>query len=234
MSATNSPNSPNSPNNPNRPIKYDFLLKILIIGDSGAGKSSMMLRYCDNKFSPSFISTIGIDYRNKDVVVVVDSKEYKLRLQCWDTAGQERFRTITTAFFRGAMGVMVVYDVTNAASFNNVVNWMHSIGHSNADVCLVASKCDLRDIRVISEEQGRKLARENGDVPYFEISSKMGFGVNHAFESIAETITRRLVLQNPPKTTSDRFGHAVELELNTLGSNRNNKPSESKRECCKV
>ena len=103
--------------------KYDHLLKLLLIGDSGVGKSCILLRYSDDSFTSSYITTIGIDFKIKNLVI----DNSKAKLQIWDTAGQERFRTITTAYYRGAMGILVVYDVTNLDSFQSVRNWLKQI-----------------------------------------------------------------------------------------------------------
>lgn len=94
---------------------YDFLIKLLLIGDSGVGKSCCLLRFSEDSFTPSFITTIGIDFKIR--TIELDGK--RVKLQIWDTAGQERFRTITTAYYRGAMGILLVYDVTDERSFNS-------------------------------------------------------------------------------------------------------------------
>ncbi len=98
---------------------YDFLIKLLLIGDSGVGKSCLLLRFCDDAWTPSFITTIGIDFKIR--TIELDGK--RIKLQIWDTAGQERFRTITTAYYRGAMGILLVFDVTDQKSFENVRTW---------------------------------------------------------------------------------------------------------------
>ena len=95
---------------------YDSLIKLLLIGDSGVGKSCLLLRFSEDSFQTSFITTIGIDFKIR--TIEMDGK--RVKLQIWDTAGQERFRTITQAYYRGAMGILLVYDVTDEASFNNI------------------------------------------------------------------------------------------------------------------
>merc|ERR1711916_304757 len=98
--------------------------KLLLIGDSGVGKSCLLLRYSDDSFTQSFITTIGIDFKIKSILI---NETTKVKLQIWDTAGQERFRTITTAYYRGAMGILLVYDVTDETSFMSVRNWIRNI-----------------------------------------------------------------------------------------------------------
>jgi Ras-related protein Rab-8A len=102
------------------PPHYDFLIKLLLIGDSGVGKSCLLLRFCDDAWTPSFITTIGIDFKIR--TIELDGK--RIKLQIWDTAGQERFRTITTAYYRGAMGILLVYDVTDERSFNSMLLYL--------------------------------------------------------------------------------------------------------------
>ena len=103
--------------------KYDHLVKLLLIGDSGVGKSCLLLRFSDDAFTNSFITTIGIDFKVK----TVELENKRVKLQIWDTAGQERFRTITSAYYRGAMGILLTYDVCDLRSFENVKNWMQNI-----------------------------------------------------------------------------------------------------------
>ncbi|XP_034275628.1 ras-related protein Rab-35-like isoform X2 [Pantherophis guttatus] len=112
---------------------YDHLFKLLIIGDSGVGKSSLLLRFADNTFSGSYITTIGVDFKIRTLVINGE----RVKLQIWDTAGQERFRTITSTYYRNTHGVIIVYDVTNAESFVNVKRWLHEIGQNCDNVCKI-------------------------------------------------------------------------------------------------
>lgn len=139
-----------------RPSNYDHLVKLLVIGDSGTpktlnvgvGKSCLLLRFCDDSFTPSFITTIGIDYKIRNVEM--DGK--RIKMQIWDTAGQERFRTITSAYYRGAMGIMLVYDVTDERSFNNIRNWIKNVEQNASEgvnMILIGNKTDMADKRVL-------------------------------------------------------------------------------------
>ena len=131
---------------------YDLLFKLLLIGDSGVGKTSLLLGYSDNNFNNNFIPTIGIDFKIK----TIELHGKKIKLQIWDTAGQERFISITTSYYRGAMGIMLVYDVTNSKSFDNISKWLRNIQeHSNPDVekIILGNKCDMEDRRVVSKGQ---------------------------------------------------------------------------------
>jgi len=173
---------------------YDYLIKLLLIGDSGVGKSCLLLRFSEDSFTSSFITTIGIDFKIKKILL--DNKWIKL--QIWDTAGQERFRTITSAYYRGAMGILLVYDVTDEASFNNIRNWMKNIEtHASSAVnkILVGNKCDIDESkRAVPYSKGQALANEFG-IKFFETSAKSNINVEETFQSIAREIMVRLSAQ---------------------------------------
>jgi len=162
---------------------YDVLVKLLMIGDSGVGKSCLLLRFSDDSFTPTFITTIGIDFKIK----TVDINGKRVKLQIWDTAGQERFRTITTAYYRGANGILMVYDVTDEQSFLNIRNWMKSIDQHAADSVkrvLIGNKADMVQEKKIETERGQGLADEYG-IRFFEASAKTDTNVSEAFMEIA-------------------------------------------------
>jgi len=165
---------------------YDLLFKLLLIGDSGVGKTCILFRFSDDAFTSTFISTIGIDFKIK----TVDLRGKKIKLQIWDTAGQERFHTITTSYYRGAMGIMLVYDITNEKSFENIVKWLRNIDeHANEDVerMILGNKCDMTDKRVVSKERGENIAREYG-IRFMETSAKANINIEKAFCELAEAI----------------------------------------------
>ncbi|XP_003388590.1 PREDICTED: ras-related protein Rab-8A-like [Amphimedon queenslandica] len=174
---------------------YDFLFKLLLIGDSGVGKTCILVRFSEDAFNSTFISTIGIDFK----IRTVDIEGKKIKLQIWDTAGQERFRTITTAYYRGAMGIMLVYDVTNEKSFDNIRNWIRNIEeNAAADVekMILGNKCDLEESRVVSRERGQLLAEEH-QVKFMETSAKSGQNVETAFLNLAKDIKNKMDRRNP-------------------------------------
>jgi len=175
-------------------VKYDHLIKLLLIGDSGVGKSCVLLRYSDDAFTPSFITTIGIDFKIKSLNV----NGKKIKLQIWDTAGQERFRTITTAYYRGAMGILLVYDATDERSFNNVASWMRQIDqHAPESVVsvLLGNKCDMHDERRVDKERGQALAADYG-IQFFETSAKENINIDEAFLNISTQILCKLEDEN--------------------------------------
>jgi len=184
---------------------YDDLFKILLIGDSAVGKSSLLMRFTEAKFTPNFISTIGIDFKAK--TVNLDQK--RIKLQVWDTAGQERFRTITTAYFRSAVGIVLVYDVTNADSFQNLNLWIKAIEmHGTGDVVLllVGNKIDVVEKIVVDRSRGEELARQL-NIKFFETSAKTGHNIDAVFEGLARDIMAKLKANSAstpaPSTTSN-------------------------------
>ncbi|GMG56250.1 unnamed protein product [Ambrosiozyma monospora] len=173
----------------NRPKNFDKTLKLLLVGDSGVGKSCLLLRFVDDKFNPSFITTIGIDFKIKTIEI----NGLKIKLQVWDTAGQERFRTITTAYYRGATGIIIVFDVCDENSFESVKKWFQTVqqhAKDDAQLFLVGNKCDDSDSRQVSTKQGELLAQELG-LPFLESSAKSGINVNEVFYKLTELILER-------------------------------------------
>ncbi|CAL8359626.1 unnamed protein product [Gadus morhua 'NCC'] len=180
---------------------YDYLIKFLALGDSGVGKTSFLYQYTDGNFNSKFITTVGIDFREKRVLYQANGpdgatgKGQKIHIQLWDTAGQERFRSLTTAFFRDAMGFLLLFDLTNEQSFLNVRNWMSQLQvHAyceNPDIVLCGNKCDLSEQRAVKEEEARDLADKYG-IPYFETSAANGQNVGGAVDVLLDLIMRRM------------------------------------------
>ncbi|KAK2574154.1 Ras-related protein Rab-35 [Acropora cervicornis] len=167
---------------------YDHLFKLLIIGDSGVGKSSLLLRFADNTFSGNYITTIGVDFKIRKINV--DGEMVKL--QIWDTAGQERFRTITSTYYRGTHGVIVVYDVTSADTFVNVKRWLHEIDQNCDDVLriLVGNKDDDPERKVVERDDAKKFAEQMG-IQVFETSAKDNKNVEEVFNTITQMVLRQ-------------------------------------------
>ncbi|XP_050315890.1 ras-related protein Rab-35 [Anthonomus grandis grandis] len=166
---------------------YDHLFKLLIIGDSGVGKSSLLLRFSDNTFTGSYITTIGVDFKIK--TVTIDGQ--RVKLQIWDTAGQERFRTITSTYYRGTHGVVIVYDVTNGETFANVKRWLHEIDQ-NCEVVnrvLVGNKNDTPDRKVVLTEDAQRFA-DTMNIQLFETSAKDNINVEEMFMVITRLVLK--------------------------------------------
>ncbi|XP_073240902.1 ras-related protein Rab-27A-like isoform X2 [Porites lutea] len=181
---------------------YDFLLKFLALGDSGVGKTSLLYQYTDGTFNPKFISTVGIDFREKRVIhhpLTADgsrsTRGQRVHLQLWDTAGQERFRSLTTAFFRDAMGFLLVFDLTHEQSFLNIRNWLNQLQtHAyceNPDIVLIGNKADLEDQKQVDENEARRLAETLG-LKYFETSALSGQNVSESVEALLDQVMKRM------------------------------------------
>mmetsp|Transcript_99930 Transcript_99930/g.198252 ORF Transcript_99930/g.198252 Transcript_99930/m.198252 type:complete len:205 (+) Transcript_99930:85-699(+) len=176
--------------------EYDYLFKLLLIGDSGVGKSCLLLRFADDTYTESYISTIGVDFK----IRTFEQDGKTVKLQIWDTAGQERFRTITSSYYRGAHGIIIVYDVTDKESFNNVKHWVQEIEKYAADgvnKLLVGNKCDLSSKKVVSYDEAKDLADELG-IQFMETSAKNSHNVESAFQTMAKDIKQRVASQ--PRT----------------------------------
>jgi len=170
--------------------EYDYLFKLLLIGDSGVGKSCLLLRFADDTYTESYISTIGVDFKIRTISLASKT----IKLQIWDTAGQERFRTITSSYYRGAHGIIVVYDVTEMESFNNVKQWLHEIDRyatEGVNKLLVGNKSDLISKKAVETQQAKDFADELA-IPFLETSAKSATNVEQAFMTMATEIKNRM------------------------------------------
>uniref|UniRef100_A0A3Q3L1W8 small monomeric GTPase n=3 Tax=Mastacembelus armatus TaxID=205130 RepID=A0A3Q3L1W8_9TELE len=169
---------------------FDYMFKLLIIGNSSVGKTSFLFRYADDSFTSAFVSTVGIDFKVKTIF----RNNKKVKLQIWDTAGQERYRTITTAYYRGAMGFLLMYDITSEGSFSAVQDWATQIktySWDNAQVVLVGNKLDLEEDRQVPTEDAQRLATELGFL-FFEASAKDNINVKQVFEKLVDIICEKM------------------------------------------
>lgn len=187
-------------------LEYDYLFKILMIGDSGVGKSALLNRYCDDFYSDNYISTIGVDFKVKTIEV----NGLTIKLQIWDTAGQERFKSITSSYYRGANAILCVFDLTDYLTLNKIFNvWIEEIkiqslkNNSSPEIILVGTKCDQQKNDLI-EKQIIKF-----EYDYFETSSKKNIGITQLFEgivkkllSVQNMIQNKNIVINIPSSTS--------------------------------
>ncbi|CAG8561006.1 8912_t:CDS:2, partial [Ambispora leptoticha] len=180
----------------------DFLFKLLLIGDSGVGKSCLLLRFADDTYTESYISTIGVDFK----IRTIELEGKTVKLQIWDTAGQERFRTITSSYYRGAHGIIVVYDVTDQDTFLNVKQWLQEIDRyacEGVNKLLVGNKSDLTTKKVVDYTNAKEFA-DGLNIPFLETSAKSATNVEQAFLTMAKQIKDRMgtqVTQGAPKKT---------------------------------
>ena len=195
--------------------KYDYLFKILIIGESGVGKTCLLLRFTEDSFTTTFLTTIGIDFKIK----IINLENKLIKLQIWDTAGQERFRTITKTYYKGAHGIILTYDVTDQDSFKNIRNWIKQIeanAQGNVKRVLVGNKCDKFD-RVVTEEEGKKLA-DDYSMSFFETSAKTNKNVTEVFYHLTKEILK---------------ANEGNKELSGKKLTKTDNSKEGKRGCCK-
>ena len=200
---------------------YDFIFKVLLLGNSDVGKSSLLLRYVDSVWSDTFVPTIGVDFKVK--TIEIGGK--KVKLQIWDTAGQERFRTVVSTYFRGAHGIFLIYDITNRDSFKNLENWLIEIeknASENVLKILIGNKNDLEDERDITPDEGKAFANRNG-MQFIETSAKMNTNVNEAFETLGKLMIE-FNSQQKQAMTQDKKDKKV---LGSSGKNLN-----TKKGCC--
>ncbi|OCH85465.1 GTP-binding protein ypt1 [Obba rivulosa] len=172
------------------PDGYDFLFKLLLIGDSGVGKSCLLLRFAEDAFTDSYLSTIGVDFK----IRTIEMEGKMVKLQIWDTAGQERFRTIAAAYYRGAHGIVVVYDVTDNDSFANVKGWLQEIDRYASEgvkKLLLGNKSDLVERKVIAYSTAKEFADEL-QIPFLETSAKNSTNVEEAFLTMSKQIKETL------------------------------------------
>ena len=195
-------------------FKYDYLFKLFIIGESGVGKTCLLLRFTDDSFTANHLSTIGIDFKIK----IINLENKLIKLQIWDTAGQERFGTKSKAYYKGAHGIILTYDVTDANSFKNIRNWIKQIeanAQTSVKKVLVGNKCDKPD-RVVTKDEGKKLA-DDYNMSFFETSAKTNQNVTEVFNFL----TKEILESNAGKTE----GGGKKLEKK---DNKNDKKG-----CCK-
>ena len=197
-------------------IEYDYLFKILLIGDSGVGKSSLLMRFADDTFSESYISTIGVDFK----IRTIDCDKKVIKLQIWDTAGQERFRTITSSYYRGAHGIIMVYDTTDDLSFLNLNAWMNDtqrFGTPGVTRLLLGNKVDMTQKKVVDYTRAKDLADKLG-IPFMETSAKDSINVEQAFFKLTDVILKQMTSAAIDETSSKKpvlLDNAVTKRIST-------------------
>lgn len=175
------------------PRPADFKLQVIIIGSRGVGKTSLMERFTDDTFCEACKSTVGVDFKIK----TVELRGKKIRLQIWDTAGQERFNSITSAYYRSAKGIILVYDITKKETFDDLPKWMKMIdkyASEDAELLLVGNKLDCEADREISKQQGEKFAQQITGMRFCEASAKDNFNVDEIFLKLVDDILKKMPL----------------------------------------
>ncbi|EXC10737.1 Ras-related protein Rab11C [Morus notabilis] len=234
--------------------EYDYLFKIVLIGDSGVGKSNILSRYTRNEFCLESKSTIGVEFATRTLQAIFGVDEYDVALercallamlpswlkivegktvkaQIWDTAGQERYRAITSAYYRGAVGALLVYDITKRQTFDNVQRWLHELrdhADSNIVIMMTGNKSDLNHLRAVSEDDGQSLAEREG-LSFLETSALEATNIEKAFQTILTEIyhiisKKALAAQEAARNTA--------LPSQGTAINVNESSGNAKKGCC--
>lgn len=216
------------PQRPNLAHASDFC-RYIIIGDTGVGKSCLLLQFTDKRFQQVHDLTIGVEFGAR--MITIDNKQIKL--QIWDTAGQESFRSITRSYYRGAAGALLVYDITRRETFNHLTSWLDDArqhSNSNMTIMLIGNKSDLEHRRAVSVEEGEAFANEHGLV-FLETSAKTAANVEDAFINTASKIYEK-IQQGVFDVSNESFGIKVGMASNSQGLYAGQQSSSSKGGCC--
>ncbi|KAK4424436.1 Ras-related protein RABA2a [Sesamum alatum] len=191
--------------------EYDYLFKVVLIGDSGVGKSNLLSRFTRNEFCLESKSTIGVEFATRTLQV----EGRTVKAQIWDTAGQERYRAITSAYYRGALGAVLVYDTTKPITFENVSRWLKELrdhADSNIVIMLIGNKTDLKHLRAVATEDAQGFAEREG-LSFIETSALEATNVEKAFQTILSeiyrVISKKSLSSNEPATTSIKEGKTL-------------------------
>ena len=169
---------------------YNYLLKFIIIGDAAVGKSNLLVRYTSGQFKEEYQLTIGVEFGSNNVII----SDNTYRIQIWDTAGQENFRSITRSYYKNTACAIIVYEISNKKSFENISSWIEECKNTAPKsilMVLVGNKCDLEDNREVTEEEGREFAEKNGML-FFETSAKTGKNVEELFKQSVKVIDQKI------------------------------------------
>jgi len=199
---------------------FEFLIKLVVIGDSGVGKTNFIFQFTEGRFSRVHVTTIGFDYKSK--IIKLPNKKKVIKLQIWDTAGQERYMAVNKNLFQKVQGIILMYDLTNRDSFEHIQSWLNLVKKnvSNKIVMLVANKLDLsEEKRIVTEEEGEDIGKKN-DMLFFEGSGASGENVDKIFTKMAEMVYTKLI---------DERSERGDYENNNLKLDKNN---SKKKKCC--
>lgn len=207
-----------------KPLEY--VVKFLLVGDSAVGKTSLLLRYTEDRFLATHLPTIGVDYKIKKM----SFDDLALKIQIWDTAGQERFKVIATSYFKGTHGIILVYSCDNRESFEHITNWIRQADQSapmNSRKILIGNKSDLDESkRVVTIEEGRSLA-EKHNIPFFETSAKWNLNINEAFECLAKEVKDEIASELKSEANSPLTRKQRSISIHT-----SDVVPEERRRCC--
>ena len=200
---------------------YDILFKIILVGDTSVGKTNIINKYIKNEFREDFYATIGVEFSHKKFIV----ENRKIKAQIWDTAGQERYKAITRAYYKGAKGAFIVYDITRKETFDDVDKWRNELISScnqEITVMLIGNKCDLEDQREISKEQGEEKAKSFG-FSFLETSALSGENLEKGFQMLIEEIYQKYKVEQSKSDEFNLNSGAEEIKIGKM---------TKKKKCC--
>jgi len=215
-------------------MSYAYLFKYIIIGDTGAGKSCLLLQFTDKRFQTVHDLTIGVEFGAR--MVTIDNRQIKL--QIWDTAGQESFRSITRSYYRGAAGALLVYDISRRDTFAHLSRWLQEArqnGNENMTIMLIGNKCDLEHRRQVSPDEGKKFADENG-LMFLETSAKTAHNVEEAFLKPAQEIYSK-IQKGIYDVSNEQYGIKVGIASQSSANAAIVNPAGNKQKsssCCSI
>ncbi len=215
----------------NNTQKYNYLFKYIVIGAPSVGKSQIVKRFTADIFNEKYGATIGAEFGEKNIEV----EDKIIRIQIWDTAGQERFKSITTAYYKNCVCAIIVYDITSRDSFNDITDWINdckSYSPKTVLMALIGNKCDLKEFRHISTEEGQELANKNG-IPFYETSAKDGTNIKEIFQITGEQIYQNI---KDKYYNLDDIGCGIrvslyEKESSSIKLNKENNKEKKKKKC---
>ena len=212
--------------------EYSLIFKMILIGDSGVGKTNILSRYINNKFLETTKSTVGVELGTK----IEEYNNTKIKIQIWDTAGQERYKSITKTYYKGAKGAFIVYDITKKDSFKNIDKWIKDLkeyGEEDAIILIIGNKCDLEDKREVTTEEVKKKA-EIYKMVYCETSALNSKNINYAFQTliklVADKMEKKKNEENKYGNQSNVISTGVSLETKIIAED--NRPTNKNRYCC--
>ena len=205
---------------------YEMMFKVVLVGDSSVGKTNIMSKYLKNEFHEDSKATVGVEFGSKQFTV----EGHKIKAQIWDTAGQERYKAMTSAYFKGAKGAFIVYDITSKSSFESVDRWLNDLRVSadkNLTVIIIGNKCDLEQQRDVKKEQGEEKSKSNG-VAFMETSALSGENIDKAFDKMVNEVFKKCHEEFISDGDLDIVGGSEDINLDKT------KPKDDgkKKKCC--
>ena len=225
MSAT--PSSTNG--SQNKPSNYQYIFKLILIGNSGVGKSCILQRYIKHTFEESYKCTIGVDFLMKSIVI----NGQTVKLQLWDTAGQEKYKSMASSYYRGANVALIVFDITNHESFDALPLWIENFyknGPEQKNIILIGNKNDLTDLRQVTQKEAEAFSETN-NMMYFETSAKEGDNIEYIFNYAAEKLLE-FYGGNNEATLKKQMAPNNDIQSSNFKEIRIEESSNKKKNCC--